>query len=76
MSSEQRRAMFDNAKEKLPVQRVGASEDIAQAILFVATNPYATGSVVTVDGGANHCQFQRQRREKRLVGVVVYGQPF
>ena len=52
MSSEQRRAMFDNAKEKLPVQRVGASEDIAQAILFVATNPYATGSVVTVDGGA------------------------
>jgi NAD(P)-dependent dehydrogenase (short-subunit alcohol dehydrogenase family) len=52
MSPEKRKAMFDNAKEKLPVQRVGASEDIAQAILFVATNPYSTGSVVTVDGGA------------------------
>jgi NAD(P)-dependent dehydrogenase (short-subunit alcohol dehydrogenase family) len=52
MNAEKRRAMMENAKEKLPVHRVGAPEDIAQAILFVATNPYATGSVVTVDGGA------------------------
>jgi len=52
LSPERRLAMLDNAKQNLPVQRIGAPEDIAQAILFVAANPYATGSVVTVDGGA------------------------
>lgn len=44
-------AMFDKAAARLPARRVGQPEDIAQAILFVATNPYATGSTVTVDGG-------------------------
>jgi NAD(P)-dependent dehydrogenase (short-subunit alcohol dehydrogenase family) len=52
LGPERRQAMLDNAKQYLPVQRVGAPEDIAHAILFVASNPYATGSVVTVDGGA------------------------
>lgn len=44
-------AMFDKAAARLPAHRVGQPEDIASAILFVATNPYATGSTVTVDGG-------------------------
>ncbi|MGN5374418.1 SDR family oxidoreductase [Sphingomonas hankookensis] len=44
-------AMFDKAAARLPAHRVGHPEDVAQAILFVATNPYATGSAVTVDGG-------------------------
>ena len=39
------------ATGKLPARRVGRPEDIAQAILFVATNPFATGTTVTVDGG-------------------------
>ena len=52
MTPDKRKAMLENAKDNLPVHRVGAPEDVAQAILFVATNPYATGSVVTVDGGA------------------------
>jgi NAD(P)-dependent dehydrogenase (short-subunit alcohol dehydrogenase family) len=52
MSPDKRKAMLENAKDRLPVNRVGAPDDVAQAILFVATNPYATGSVVTVDGGA------------------------
>ncbi|MEH3036083.1 MAG: SDR family oxidoreductase [Sphingomonas adhaesiva] len=43
--------MFDKAAARLPARRVGQPEDIASAILFVATNPYATGSTVTVDGG-------------------------
>lgn len=46
-----RQAMFDKAAARLPARRVGQPDDIAQAILFVATNPYATGSTVTVDGG-------------------------
>ena len=51
MSSENRQAMFEGAAERLPARRVGQPEDIAQAILFVATNPYVTGTTVTVDGG-------------------------
>jgi NAD(P)-dependent dehydrogenase (short-subunit alcohol dehydrogenase family) len=51
MSSEGRQAMFEGAAKRLPARRVGQPEDIAQAILFVATNPYVTGTTVTVDGG-------------------------
>lgn len=38
---------------RLPARRVGQPENIAQAILFDATNPYVTGSTVTVDGGGS-----------------------
>jgi NAD(P)-dependent dehydrogenase (short-subunit alcohol dehydrogenase family) len=31
--------------------KVGTPEDIARAVLFLIENRYATGSVVTVDGG-------------------------
>jgi NAD(P)-dependent dehydrogenase (short-subunit alcohol dehydrogenase family) len=51
MSDADRQAMFDKAAVRLPAGRVGLPDDIASAILFVATNPYATGSTVTVDGG-------------------------
>ena len=51
MSETDRAAMFDIAAAQLPAQRVGQPDDIAQAILFVATNPYVTGTTVTVDGG-------------------------
>ena len=43
--------MFERTAAKLPARRVGQPEDIAVAILFVATNRFATGSTVTVDGG-------------------------
>jgi NAD(P)-dependent dehydrogenase (short-subunit alcohol dehydrogenase family) len=46
-----RRAMFEQAAARLPVRRVGQPQDVAQAILFLATNSFATGSTVTVDGG-------------------------
>lgn len=52
MEKADRVAMFARTAERLPVRRVGEPEDIAQAILFVATNPFATGTTVTVDGGA------------------------
>ena len=34
-----------------PLGRVGAPEDIAQAVHFLATAPYVTGQVIAVDGG-------------------------
>jgi NAD(P)-dependent dehydrogenase (short-subunit alcohol dehydrogenase family) len=51
MRDADRSAMFARTSERLPARRVGQPDDIAQAILFVATNPYVTGTVVTVDGG-------------------------
>ena len=51
MPEEKRTAMFAGAAERLPARRVGQPEDIARAVLFLATTPFATGSTVRVDGG-------------------------
>lgn len=51
MSAEARRALYERMRSTLPARRMGQPEDVAQAILFVATNPFATGSTVSVDGG-------------------------
>ena len=39
--------------EKVPVQRMGSTEDIAQACLFLASDEaaYINGAVLSVDGG-------------------------
>lgn len=36
---------------ELPAQRPGKDEDMASAVLFLATNQYLNGQIVTVDGG-------------------------
>ena len=46
-----RQAMYEGAAARLPARRVGQPEDIANAVLYLATTPYATGSTVRVDGG-------------------------
>jgi NAD(P)-dependent dehydrogenase (short-subunit alcohol dehydrogenase family) len=51
MTDADREAMFERTAARLPAKRVGQPEDIASAILFLAGNPFATGSTVTVDGG-------------------------
>ncbi len=51
MADSEREGMFTRTAERLPARRIGRPEDIAQAILFVATNPFTTGTTVTVDGG-------------------------
>lgn len=43
--------MYANAAAQLPARRVGQPEDIANAVLFLATTPLATGSTVRVDDG-------------------------
>jgi NAD(P)-dependent dehydrogenase (short-subunit alcohol dehydrogenase family) len=47
----EREALYRHAGTVNPVGRVGEVEDIAKAYLFLMTQPYATGTVVTVDGG-------------------------
>src|ERR1700730_6749649 len=51
MADEKREAMFARAAVSLPARRVGQPEDIANAVLFLATTPFATGTTVRVDGG-------------------------
>lgn len=35
----------------IPLQRLGKPEDIAEAVLYLATAPYVTGVILPVDGG-------------------------
>jgi NAD(P)-dependent dehydrogenase (short-subunit alcohol dehydrogenase family) len=51
MPEKDRAAMYAGAAERLPARRVGQSEDIANAVMFLVTTPFATGSNVRVDGG-------------------------
>jgi NAD(P)-dependent dehydrogenase (short-subunit alcohol dehydrogenase family) len=51
MTDDKREAMFAGAAQHLPARRVGQPEDIANAVLFLATTSFATGSTVRVDGG-------------------------
>jgi NAD(P)-dependent dehydrogenase (short-subunit alcohol dehydrogenase family) len=51
MADEKREAKFAGAAQRLPARRVSQPEDIANAVLFLITTPFATGSTVRVDGG-------------------------
>jgi NAD(P)-dependent dehydrogenase (short-subunit alcohol dehydrogenase family) len=37
--------------ERLPLQQVGHEDNVAQTVVFYATNDFVTGEVLTVDGG-------------------------
>jgi 3-oxoacyl-[acyl-carrier protein] reductase len=39
------------AAKRIPVGRLGRPEEVAHAVLMVATNPYMTGQTVQVNGG-------------------------
>jgi len=49
--SDARSAVIERVSAALPVQRVGAPEELAGAYLFAMTNGFVTGSVIDVDGG-------------------------
>ena len=51
MSEDNRQALFSRAAASLPARVVGTPADIANAVLFLMTTPFATGSTVRVDGG-------------------------
>ncbi len=47
--------LSDKIKEtiltQIPLKKLGQSEDVAKAVVFLATNKYITGQVLNVDGG-------------------------
>jgi NAD(P)-dependent dehydrogenase (short-subunit alcohol dehydrogenase family) len=47
-----REQMYVSAAGSIPVGRVGEPADVAQAFLFLMNQGFATGSIITVDGGA------------------------
>lgn len=51
MEEANRTAMFERVAGNLPAKTVGQPSDIANAVLFLMTTPFATGSTVRVDGG-------------------------
>ncbi|MGZ5803634.1 MAG: SDR family oxidoreductase [Xanthobacteraceae bacterium] len=52
MAPASREAMYKKATETLPARRIGQPEDVAQALIFLMTNPFATGMVMNLEGGA------------------------
>ena len=51
MTEESRDRLYRDTAASIPAGRVGEVDDIAQAYLFCLTQPFATGSILTVDGG-------------------------
>jgi NAD(P)-dependent dehydrogenase (short-subunit alcohol dehydrogenase family) len=52
MSVEEREAFYTDTAQKLPVGRVGESEDVAETYLHLMQSGFTTGQIVVVDGGA------------------------
>ncbi|CAG9164327.1 SDR family oxidoreductase [Cupriavidus pampae] len=48
-----REGVLNGIGSTLPVGRVGRSDELAEAGLFLMTNGFATGTILQVDGGAN-----------------------
>jgi NAD(P)-dependent dehydrogenase (short-subunit alcohol dehydrogenase family) len=52
MTQASREQLYHDTAAAIPAGRVGEVDDIAQAYLYCLTQPFTTGSVLTVDGGA------------------------
>ncbi len=51
LPEKERSREFEEEAKRLPTRRVGYPEDIAKAVLYLIECEYATGSIVSVDGG-------------------------
>ncbi|MEV7807944.1 SDR family oxidoreductase [Microbispora sp. NPDC088329] len=52
MDEADRERMYRETAAAVPTGRVGETDEVAQAYLFAMTQPFATGTVITVAGGA------------------------
>ncbi len=52
MDDDARKAMLDRAAASLPAGAYGRPQDLAAAYLFAIDNPFVTGSLIDVEGGA------------------------
>lgn len=42
---------IEEIKKEIPLNRIGTSEDVANALYMLTENQYITGEVIKVDGG-------------------------
>ena len=63
MPSDRRQTIFAQAVATLLVGRLGTADDVAEAIVLVATNGFMTGTVVECDGGGHLRATPRLSRE-------------
>lgn len=52
MEPQARQQMLARAAENLPARTFGRAQDLAKGYLFVIDNPFVTGAVVDIEGGA------------------------
>jgi NAD(P)-dependent dehydrogenase (short-subunit alcohol dehydrogenase family) len=52
MTEQERAQFYRTVGEALPADRVATAEEVAQTYLYLMKQPFSTGQVVTVDGGA------------------------
>jgi NAD(P)-dependent dehydrogenase (short-subunit alcohol dehydrogenase family) len=52
LGTDTRDRLFADFASRAPARRVGRPEDQASAVLFAITNPFVTGAVLPIDGGA------------------------
>lgn len=52
MPADAKTAFLEQATSKNLIPRAGSADEVAQAIMFVITNDFVTGTTVDVDGGA------------------------
>jgi NAD(P)-dependent dehydrogenase (short-subunit alcohol dehydrogenase family) len=43
--------VLDQIARALPLKHIGEPSDIARACVFLATNDFATGTILRIDGG-------------------------
>lgn len=51
MPNDAREQMYRSTGESLPLGRVGEAVEVAEAVLFAASNTFLTGQVLDIDGG-------------------------
>jgi NAD(P)-dependent dehydrogenase (short-subunit alcohol dehydrogenase family) len=52
LGDEARERMFSDFAQRSPARRVGLPDEQADAVLFAIANPFLTGAVIPIDGGA------------------------
>lgn len=51
MPENERNAMINALASRIPLGKIGSAEELAQAVLFLMTNTYVTGTILDADGG-------------------------
>jgi NAD(P)-dependent dehydrogenase (short-subunit alcohol dehydrogenase family) len=52
MPADVREALYESEERRIPLGRLGTAEELALAYLYFMENTYATGNVISVDGGS------------------------